>query len=642
MKKIFLLSFLLTFSLLTVHIAHAQWNGNPLNNTPVCVAANDEISPHMISDGNNGAFITWQDGRSGAGYQQYIQRINASGLAQWAANGVILCSGGTNQFHADITTDGAGGAIIVFEDGRSGLNDIYAQRIDAAGNILWGTDGAIVCDAGGFQYYPQVISDGAGGAFVTWYDTRGSNTKVYVQRISAAGTALWTTNGVAVSSLNRQQEYPKIINDGYGGVIVSWRARTGPGVQVAITAQHLDANGILLWSTLGNTVCTNASDPVAAPQMVTNGAGGAIICWQDYRSAPDHVYIQNMGSGGVPLWVPDGIQLCSNNGGQTNPALVADRSGGAIITWNDGRSGNGEVYAQHINSAGNVLWNAAGIDVCQLVNNQYFSPQIVSDNNDGALICWHDFRGADANIYAQHVDGSGNALWTPNGTAVTLAPAGQTSPAAIFNSDGSSFFAWNDFRNGNADIYASALSSLGVLSYSSVDLFAEKEKNDILLKWVVQNETNTDHYELQKSSDGIHFKNIGKIMALAGNAPEKKYSFTDLQELFPVNYYRLRIIDHSGADSYSKIIRVNTGAAVFHVYPNPADKEIFTEREGVEGKKLFFTLTDMQGRVILRSGSTLNTPARLIVSSVPAGIYHLTVSGEEKNYSSTVIIQHSF
>ena len=41
------------------------------------------------------------------------------------------------------------------------------------GEAKWVTDGIPVCAAIGDQMFPMAVSDGAGGAIVTWQDARG-------------------------------------------------------------------------------------------------------------------------------------------------------------------------------------------------------------------------------------------------------------------------------------------------------------------------------------------------------------------------------------------------------------------------------------------------------------------------------------
>ena len=76
-----------------------------------------------------GAIVTWKAG------DIYAQRVNGSGIVQWTANGVALCTAASDQSGPMIVSDGAEGAIVTWMDERSGATDIYAQRVAASGGI---------------------------------------------------------------------------------------------------------------------------------------------------------------------------------------------------------------------------------------------------------------------------------------------------------------------------------------------------------------------------------------------------------------------------------------------------------------------------------------------------------------------------
>jgi len=118
----------------------------------------------------------------------YEQRIDASGSIQWIADGVPVCTAAGSQHYTQIISDGAGGAIITWRDYRGGYeSDIYAQRIDASGSVLWTADGVAICTATLSQVLQQMTSDGAGGAIVTWRDYRNYNYDIYAMRVDADG-----------------------------------------------------------------------------------------------------------------------------------------------------------------------------------------------------------------------------------------------------------------------------------------------------------------------------------------------------------------------------------------------------------------------------------------------------------------------
>ena len=112
-----------------------QWVANGVE---VCFFSDDQLSPTIISDGGTGAIISWFDARTPAsGDDIYIDRINSAGVSQWTPNGRPLCTAANDQEFPAAASDGAGGAFVAWQDRRSGTNyDIYAHRVNPNGVVL--------------------------------------------------------------------------------------------------------------------------------------------------------------------------------------------------------------------------------------------------------------------------------------------------------------------------------------------------------------------------------------------------------------------------------------------------------------------------------------------------------------------------
>jgi hypothetical protein len=160
--------------------------GWPVHGLGVCTLAHSQGYPSLISDAS-GCIVAWQDDRSVASSDIYVQRVSGAAAIQWTANGTALCTAAGNQLFPSITADGAGGAFVSWQDARDGDPDIYAQRVSAAGAVLWGQDGVAVCTALDEQLTPRMVADGSGGAILAWDDYRTLNADVYAQRLNASG-----------------------------------------------------------------------------------------------------------------------------------------------------------------------------------------------------------------------------------------------------------------------------------------------------------------------------------------------------------------------------------------------------------------------------------------------------------------------
>jgi hypothetical protein len=345
--------------------------------------------------------------------------VNAAGVPQWTADGVAVCTATAVQNSPTIVSDGAGGAIMTWYDYRNGTNlHIYAQRVNAAGVPQWAANGVAVCTAANQQQSPTIVSDGAGGAIVTWQDDRSTSTDIYAQRVNAAGVPQWTADGVALCTAADRQLSPTIVTDGAGGAIVTWEdQRVITNRQ--IYAQRVNAAGVPQWTANGVALCPAAGDQ-QLPTIVSDGAGGAIVTWEDGRSGHYDIYAQRMNAAGVPQWTADGVAVCTATGDQRIPTIVTDGAEGAIVTWQDARSGTSwDIYAQRVSAAGAPQWTANGVALCIAAGFQE-SPTIVSDGAEGAIVTWQDSRSrAGYDIYAQRVERFGQ-LGNPEPTIVSV------------------------------------------------------------------------------------------------------------------------------------------------------------------------------------------------------------------------------
>lgn len=139
-------------------------------------------------------------------------------------DGVAVCTAAGDQYEVGIISDGSDGAIISWRDDRNGGSnpDIYAQRVDPLGNALWTAGGAAVCTEPHTQCSPRITTDGFGGAVITWMDDRDETWNVYAQRIDAGGVLQWGTNGNPVSTAASDQQNPAIISHTDGSSIIAW------------------------------------------------------------------------------------------------------------------------------------------------------------------------------------------------------------------------------------------------------------------------------------------------------------------------------------------------------------------------------------------------------------------------------------
>jgi len=414
-----------------------QWATNGL---AICTADEEQTDPQIVSDGVGNAIITWLDNRDlylGTSYLNiYAQKVNSNGVAQWSPNGNPICVGGGSKVDSQICSDSIGGAIITWIDYRSGNSSVYAQKVNSNGDLQWTSSGVPICIGTEYIGTIQICSDGDDGAIVTWQDERSGNRDIYAQRVNSSGDVLWTTNGVAICTANDYQGYPKLCSDGMNGAIITWRdQRSGPS---HIYAQRINSSGNVQWTPNGEVISI-ASDVQTDQQICSDGLNGAFITWYtwviDYSEESD-VYAQRINSSGDAQWVTNGVAISTADNRQVEPQISKLGVGNAIIMWLDTRHSTDyfgyDIYAQCINSTGSVKWTTDGVPICTESSPQ-LKPRVCSDGPNGAIIVWQTDNYVIRNIYAQKVNSIGDVQWTANGVAICTYGDGISNPIPGYN-----------------------------------------------------------------------------------------------------------------------------------------------------------------------------------------------------------------
>jgi hypothetical protein len=579
----------------------AAWIENGL---PVCTSAGLQAVPVVASDGAGGAIIAWFE-IVGDDYRWdvYAQRVDSSGSVRWATAGVPICTEGHSLRSLEIVSDGIGGALIFWHDGRNGYPSYtYGQRIDASGVVQWQTNGIAVTVGS----YPVAVSDGSGGAIIAVKRPVVYESAIYAQRVSASGEILWAPDGVGICAAAEYQGLPYITMDGAGGAIIAWN-ESRLDAYADIYAQRVDASGVVQWMTDGVVICA-AFGYQEYLQLVSDDAGGAIIAWCDSRSlVPYDIYAQRVNASGSVQWMTDGVAVCVATGRQWFPVVASDGSHGAIITWQDERNGNEDLYAQRLDASGAVRWGADGVAVCAEPGRQIGPAGIVSDDAGGAIIEWCDYRGgSNWDIYAQRVNASGAALWAAAGVAICSA-AGDQFPSVtdqlIADGLGGAITAWKDKRSGEFDIYAQIVRANGTAGDRPVatllkDFFACALDRAVSVSWNLSEARENAGFSVLRSCRASYYVKIDPAVSGEGFS----FSFVDAA-VEPGESYRYRVDISTGGSTRClfETDRVTVPAASFILhqnYPNPCNPSTTVSYYIPAAGMVTLEIFDVSGRLI--------------------------------------------
>ncbi|MBI5170517.1 MAG: hypothetical protein HZA61_13600 [Candidatus Eisenbacteria bacterium] len=434
---------------------------------PVSVAVGYQSNSHVLPDGSGGVWVVWQHDPTDdmMSTDIYVQHFDTNGAPSFAANGLAVCTATGRQIEPQIVSDGGSGVYVAWQDRRAGVsnNDVYAQHVTALGVVSWTAGGVAVCTASRDQVTPVLVADGVGGAIVAWTDLRVADEeeRIFAQRFDATGAMLWTANGVAATTTYVDQFQPSAVSDGAGGVFLVWAELTPALTDIEIRGQRLSAAGTARWGAGGLTVC---ADPALQfwPRAISDGAHGIDVLWADDRADANHdFYAQRLDSTGALQWSAAGVAVCADPNAQADPYLAPDATGGFIAVWRDLRaSAEADLYAQRVNGSGVAQWTANGV-VVAAGHGYQFDPGIASDGAGGAIVSWTDSRSRlDQDRLAQRLDASGAPQWASGGVAVNEVGV-QSNVVSAAVGGGATAIAWIEKRSGEYDIRARMLDANG-------------------------------------------------------------------------------------------------------------------------------------------------------------------------------------
>ncbi len=247
------------------------------------------------------------------------------------------------------------------------------------------------------------------------------------------------------------QDYPSAVTDGAGGVIVTWfDYRSGTNQDSYV--QRIDRDGNALWTSNGIAAFSSLSSDIPI-SIAADGSGGAYIGIELTFSASDHdIYLSHvLANGSVPSGWPRVVTSSGFN--DTYPIVASDGTGGVYVAWDHSTGTTSDVYATHFDASGAVVsgWVSTGSLVCSGAWAKTVA-EVLADGSGGVIIVWRDSRNDDFDVYAQRLRANGTVVWTANGTKALAAGNGQYARDAIADGSGGVFVVAEDTRAGGSEV----------------------------------------------------------------------------------------------------------------------------------------------------------------------------------------------
>jgi hypothetical protein len=176
--------------------------------------------------------------------------------------------------------------------------------------------------------------------------------------------------------------------------------------------------------------------------------------------------------------------------------------------------------------------------------------------------------------------------------------------------------------------------SASTLPIELISFDGKRNQNSVNLSWVTATETNNDYFTIERSTNGVDYEFVAKVIG-AGNSNQKlDYSFVDQYVTNEVKYYRIKQTDFDGTTVCFKPISISPiigNDSKIEVYPNPNSTSIITFT-GASPELYELTVLNTSGSVINVQQLTNHT---ISIPELTAGFYILQfkniVTGEIQN-----------
>ncbi len=209
-----------------------------------------------------------------------------------------------------------GSFVVAWEEKAAG--DVFAQRYDAAGNVLGGQ--IQVATSADQETTPRVAVADDGSFVVAWANRATNN--VFAQRYDGGGNALG--GQIQVTSSSDDEETPCICLVADGSFVIAWHNNTAKN----IFAQRYDAGG----SALGGAIqVTSSTDDEMEPSIGVADDGSFVVAWENNTS--QNVLAQRYDSDGSALGTA--IQVTTSLDQDKRPSIAVSPRGRFVVVWSN-------------------------------------------------------------------------------------------------------------------------------------------------------------------------------------------------------------------------------------------------------------------------------------------------------------------
>lgn len=185
-----------------------------------------------------------------------------------------------------------------------------------------------------------------------------------------------------------------------------------------------------------------------------------------------------------------------------------------------------------------------------------------------------------------------------------------------------------------------------LLPLTLIKVKAYQNDDAIEVDWIAETERNIKSYEVEKSVDGQTFDKVTSAFSKGNNGVTQAYSWLDKNTNTGNNFYRIKIIEKSGAVKYSETINVKVGNrhVSITISPNPVKTNLinlhFSDIE--KGRYIVSMYNNLGQKIyndIINHGTSSAIHTLKPEQQIPKGVYRLLISKENKTVTKTLLVE---
>ena len=199
---------------------------------------------------------------------------------------------------------------------------------------------------------------------------------------------------------------------------------------------------------------------------------------------------------------------------------------------------------------------------------------------------------------------------------------------------------------GLQDLASNVFPSQSTLPVKLGTFIVTKQGNNAVIDWTTLTEANTDHFEIERSFDGVNYTTAGTKRAVGNSASETIYQYIDpITTSSKIIYYRLKTVDIDAKKSLSKIVALRlNGIKVnnFTVFPNPFTNDLKVQISSDKETNIFVRISNSLGQQVVSRNVMLQSGENIVVlnselASLKSGMYLLELVTEEGKMTQKII-----